>query len=511
MKNTKLYKFLFEQEELILSPETSAIIDDEQEPTDDSSYVLEGLEDDQSQNVAVAAGTGEDVPEGKIITVSGDLETSKLVELERIYDDLGKLLDDASYTEKDELEQGKQVGMQTESASSLAENRLKKKIKSIIANILNEADREGIGAQQKIADDINALARKARITATAESNTKGSTLPDIVVKNAAKNKIAQFECKSAQGAQTEVSFFDRTVSTGGIGAKVFGDILKQIAIINKLKFFQKKGSKFIETKQPSNPQELADAMITRASAASTAKTPDCGKYGDLDGPEWNDIEWYSVEDQLGTDRCPKQWRGKSTTQLPVLVNGKVKFKYIGPTSTGRKGETGARPNRLYVVSFDSKGNAVYKYVTIKNKKITKNDFLVLDPGTQRGAGDSGSLKSNCFRVTKLVVGNAMHDQLRTVVAGVITQHFIDGKDNYFAIVKSDNIYLFRTTNENPLKLRTEDDEEPPVFGPDRLLSAGLGTYGTGGPDQIRMTIKCHVDLTGVPPFSSKTYTMGKWK
>lgn len=467
MKNTKLYNILFEETEIVLDPEISALYDDN-ETEDQNESLFEMIFEDTS---------GDQLPDGQIVVADPTFSPESLTAASFAYNTgLDGLIVDIDSTE-------------------LAEPNM----------VLEaESERGGINQQQLI------VARLKKILArdiTAVSNTKGSTAPDVVVKTAKGEVVGQFECKSAQGAQTEVTFFDSTVQAGGIGSEIFLPLLQKIAQVKKLKFFEKRGNKFYELigkkrkELISDKDKLVEAMITMA--ADVGNAPGCGKYGDLDGPEWSDSEWYSIEEAINASDDPKKdalfvkWQGKWSTHRPQVYKGNVFFLPLmkGETVKNAKETEG----RVYFWWQDPAGNDIYKYVSIKSNR---GKYLKLSD-TKRESGNSGALKTSCFRVTKFEESNMEHDALKAIAANIITQHFKDGKDTYFAIAKGSDIKIFRTGKENPLRLVSKSGP-PPIFGSDYLLSAGVGTYGTGGPNKIRMGLKCHVAVDDVPTLAAYT-------
>jgi len=482
---TKLYKILFEETVIELDPETSDLFDRLDSHTDELEDELqkESLFEMIYEDVEIS---GDQLPDGEVVVVDPSFSPESLNKAASSYD---STLDDL-ITDPDILK---------------SSNEKKPSV------LMKEADRGGISQQQKIAKYISDL----QTGIEAESNKKGSTKPDVVVKNARGAVLGQFEVKSAAGKQAEVTFFDSTVQSGGIGATVFYELLKEIAQLKNLKFFKKQGDKFVELAGSdkaailADGEKLAEAMITVATSGGTS--PGCGKYGDLDGPEWSDAEWYSVEEYIDNSSASdvekkemlQRWTGKWSTHKPAIVEGDVFFL---PLRKGESVKNAKKTQARVYFWWEEEGNDIYKYVSIKGLDRS-GKFLKLSP-TKRESGDSGTLISSCFRVTKFDEKSSFHSNIKTTAAKIITDHFMEGGDTYFAIATPSGIKVFRTGNANPLRLVTKrDGKPPPVFNASHLLSAGVGTYGTGGPKKVRMGLKCHIDISSVPDLSA--YTIGK--
>lgn len=477
MKNTKLYKFLFEEIDIVLDPEISSLYDEDDNKEQDASLFEMIFEDTEAESSESMSGA--DAPDGQIVSADPSFSPESLTTAAASYDSglQGLIVDPETFL-----------------------------VESYVFEA--SAERGGINQQQAIVDKLKKILAKG---IKAVSNTKGSTLPDVVVKTDKDEVIGQFECKSAQGSQTEVTFFDATVQAGGIGAETFLPLLQKIAVAKKLKFFEKKGNMFTEivgakrTALLADKDKLVEAMITVASDVGSA--PGCGKYGDLDGPEWSDNEWYSIEEAIADSSEPRKdvllrkWQGKWSTHRPQVYNGNVVFLPLMKGESVKNAH--ATQARVYFWWEDEAGNDIYKYVSIKSDK---GKYLKLSD-TKRESGDSGALKTSCFRVAKFEKTNMEHEAIKATAAEIISEHFEHGKDTYFAIAKGNNIKVFRTGAANPLRLVSKRGP-PPIFGANYLLSAGVGTYGTGGPNKIRMGLKCHIAVDDVPNLDDYTVKRG---
>ena len=249
---------------------------------------------------------------------------------------------------------------------------------------LQEADRGGIEAQQRIAARLKELRPEYDFV----SNVKGQQTADVTASLDGK-EVAHIESKSSVGLKGLTAVFDRTVSS--TGDTVFDDLARALAAA-----------------VGAEPEEGQSAVSTFISAVG-------GTMG----------ETRPIEPALEKNLADPSYRGFSHKLMSK--SGKEHVFEIDPTDEGKS-------DAELKVFRAGRGGAIKAFNTVRREGET-----LITTSSPRPWSSSGKIPAQG--------GISADPAVKEAALAIMLEHFREDGDNYYMLVDGNDIYPYITGND----------------------------------------------------------------